>query len=59
MTLKQAIKSRGMTIGFLETEAKLPRNTLYNFVNGSKELPERHTNAVKKILKKYKINFVV
>lgn len=59
MTLKEAIKERGLSIGFLEREAGLPRNTLYNEVNGSKALPEVHKPAVKKILKKYKINFVV
>lgn len=59
MTFKEAIKERGLSIGFLEREAGLPRNTLYNAVNGTWPLPEVHKPAVKKILKKYKINFVV
>lgn len=59
MTLKEAIKEKGLTIGYLEKQAELPRNTFYNYVNGSKALPEMHKPAVKKILKKHKINFVV
>ncbi len=59
MTLKEAIKEKGYTIGFLERQANLPANTFYNYVNGSKALPAIHKPAVKKVLKKYKINFVV
>lgn len=53
------IKAAGFTIGFLEAKMGLPRNTFYNFVNGAKPLPEDHKPAVKRILKKYKINLVV
>ncbi len=53
------IKASGFTIGFLERQMKLPRNTFYNFVNGSKDLPEAHKPAVKKVLEKYEINLAV
>lgn len=53
------IKDSGFTIGFLERQMNLPRNTLYNFVNGAKALPDAHKPVVKKILKKYKINLAV
>jgi len=58
-TLKQLIKSKGLSIGFLEKEAKLPGNTFYNFVNGSYPLPGKHRAAIKKVLKKYKINYAM
>ncbi len=57
--LRHKIKSRGMNIGFIEREAKLPRNTLYNHINGAKPLPVIHLSALKKTLKKYKINLAV
>jgi len=57
--LKQQIKARGMNIGFIESQAGLPRNTLYNHINGAKRLPAGHLPALKKTLKKYKINLVV
>lgn len=53
------IKAAGFTIGFLERKMKLPRNTFYNFINGSKPLPEIHKAAVNKVLEKYKINLAV
>lgn len=54
-TLKQHIKAKGLSIGFLEAEMELPRNTLYNHVNGSKSLPEKHLPKLKKVLRKYKV----
>ena len=53
------IRSKGYTITFLENEAKLPRNTLQNFINGAKPLLDKHKPSVKKIFKKYKINLLV
>jgi hypothetical protein len=53
------IKKTGYNIGFLEEKMKIPRNTFYNFVNGSKPLPEKHIPAVKKVLKKFQINLEV
>ena len=53
------IKAAGFTIGFLEKQMGLPTNTFYNFVNGAKPLPESRKAAVKKVLKKYKINLAV
>jgi len=53
------IKAAGFTIGFLEGQMKVPRNTFYNFVNGAKPLPAEHLPAAKKVLKKYKINLAV
>lgn len=58
-TKHKKIKASGLTIGFLEKQMKLPTNTFYNFVNGSKPLPVKHVSAVKKVLEKYKINLVV
>lgn len=57
--LRDKIKAKGLLIGFIEKKSKLPRNTLYNHVNGSKSLPVKHLSALKKTLKKYKINLVV
>lgn len=53
------IKARGLSIKFLEDEASLPRNTLYNYVSGSYPLPSKHIPVIKKVLKKHKINFAM
>lgn len=59
LTLKDQIKSRGLKIGFIEKEAELPTCTLYNHINQDRPIPSRHLPALKKILKKYKINLIV
>jgi len=53
------IREKGYTVLFLEKQMEIPKNTLQNYVNGSKSLPDKHLPIVKKILKKYKINLVV
>jgi hypothetical protein len=53
------IREKGYTVLFLEKQMEIPKNTLQNYVNGSKALPDKHLPIVKKILKKYKINLVV
>jgi hypothetical protein len=54
-TLKSKIKAKGLSIGFLEAEMKLPRNTFYNHVNGSKEMPLQHKPVMVRVLSKYNI----
>ena len=53
--LKEEIKKIGISIKFLEKEMNIPRNTFYNFVNGSYKTPEKHYDIIKKVLKKHKI----
>ena len=59
LTLKEQIKNKGLKIGFLEKQAELPTCTLYNHINQKRPIPAHHLPALKKVLKKYKINFVV
>jgi predicted transcriptional regulator len=59
MNLKKAIKERGMTMTFIENEANIPARTLSQFNAGSKGLSIDNRKSLKKVLKKYKINFVV
>ena len=57
--LKKDIKSKGMSIGFIEKEAKLPTCTLYNHINQGRSISADGITRLKKVLKKYKINLVV
>lgn len=58
-TAYSKIREKGYTVLFLEKQMKLPKNTLQNYVNGAKPLPNKHLPIFKKILKMYKINLVV
>ena len=55
--LKEEIKKKGLSIKFLEQEMNLPKNTLYNLVNGGYKLPEKHLPIIRKVFRKHKIKF--
>ena len=42
------IREKGYTVLFLEKQMKLPKNTLQNYVNGAKPLPNKHISVVEK-----------
>lgn len=59
MSIKKAIKEKGMTMAFIEVEAQIPARTLSQYNAGVKGIAEHHLHNLKKVLKKYKINYVV
>jgi hypothetical protein len=45
---------QAVSVSAIEREAKLPRNTLHNYLNGSKPgVPEKHLPKIERVLKKY------
>ena len=44
---------RALSINMLEKEAELPQGTLRHYLSGSRNLPEKHREALLVVLKKY------
>ena len=59
MILKTKILEAGIKIGYIEKEAGIPKTALNQFLDGNRTLPTEQLNRLKKVLRKYKINFVV
>lgn len=59
MELKNKIREAGLRIGYIEKKAGLSRTSLYQFLDGGRSLPKEKLVSLKKVLRKYKINFVV
>jgi predicted transcriptional regulator len=59
MILKNKIIEAGIKIGYIEKEAGIPKTALNQFLDGNRTLPKKQLDNLKKVLRKYKINFVV
>ena len=57
--LKTAISAAGLKIGYIENQAGMPENTLYNHINQGRRIADHHQIALKKVLRKHKINLAV